>query len=91
MVFAVDPSTMDTIGFCEACMPMGSSMLDDRSSTITMSSPCDFTSDSANGNTGSMRPRPASTSAAASATKGSRRSREARLARSTQPTVVDAA
>jgi hypothetical protein len=72
-------------------MPMGSCILDDRSSTMTRSSPRDFTSASANGRTGCMKPRPASAIAAASGTKGHRRSREARLAPSIQPTVVDAA
>src|SRR5437867_6945590 len=70
---------------------IGSCMLDDRSSTMTMSRPRDEISASEYGSTGSMSASPVSASAAASVTNGSARRIDARLARSIAVTVVDAA
>ena len=58
--------------------PISSSMLDDRSSAITMSSPRDVIAVCEYGRTGSISAQPSSRTAVASTANGSRRSHEAR-------------
>src|SRR5712664_2691651 len=71
--------------------PISSSMLDDRSSVITMSSPREVISACEYGRTGSISAQPRSRTAIAITASGSRRSHDARYSGAdSQRTVVDA-
>src|SRR5262245_6758682 len=83
------------VGFCSEragrARSIASCMLDDKSSTTTMSRPRDWIWDSEYGRTGSISAQAVSASAATSVTKGMRRRIDARLERSIHLIVAAAA